>query len=142
MTRTFHELRRATLGAFLLAALLGCESAGGSGEYGVKATQFADVVVPAGMKLRDRANESHSRDDGGYRTAHLVYSGQSRVEDIESYLRLRMPSHNWQLVAESKIEEGIVMKFERDVYSVQYSVARADGATLMTVDYATDYSRR
>lgn len=140
MTRTFHELRRATFGAMLLAALSACETTGNSGEYGVTATQFSDVVVPSEMKLRE--NQSHSRDDGGTRVAHLVYSGQARVEDVESYLRLRLPSHSWQLVAETKIEEGIVMKFERDVYSVQYSVVRSEGATLMTVDYATDYSRR
>jgi len=141
MTRTFHVVTRAA-GGVLLALLTGCESSGGSGELGVTAAQFPDVVVPAGMKLRDRANESYSRDDGGHRMAHLVYSGQAQVVDIEAYLRGRMPSHNWQLVSETKVEEGIVMKFERSIYSVQYSVARSDGATTMIVDYATDYSRR
>jgi hypothetical protein len=34
------------------------------------------------------------------------------------------------------------LRFERSVYTADYTFVRADGATRMVVDYATDYTRR
>lgn len=143
MTRTIHSPRTALAAATLLALLAACESSDPHNTYGVAAVQFQDVVVPTGMRLRERANESYSRDEAGWRTAHLVYTGQVRVEDIESYLRQRMPGHSWELVGETKLEEGgTQLQFQRSIYSAQYQITRGDGATMMVVDYSTDYSRR
>jgi hypothetical protein len=128
----------------IVAALFGaCQSADPSGEHGVSAVQFQDVVVPSGMQLRDEAHESHSRDDAGHRQAHYVYTGPTRVEDAIAYVRQRMPQHDWTMVSEDKSEDdGVRLRFERGIYRADYSFTRSEGATVMVVDYSTDYSRR
>ena len=78
MTRTTHSYSTALLAA-ALALLAACESSDPRNTFGVTAGQFQDVVVPTGLRLRDRANESHSRDEAGWRTAHLVYTGQTTI---------------------------------------------------------------
>jgi hypothetical protein len=132
--------------ALIAASLLltaGCETRDPSRAHGVSAEQFKDVVVPAGLKLREGGHESYSRDDAGWRQAHFVYSGQTPVEDAISYVRQRMPQHSWSLAGESALETGgTKLRFERDIYSTEYTFSRTDGATLMVVDYSTDYSRR
>ncbi|MCU0862730.1 MAG: hypothetical protein MUC36_02965 [Planctomycetes bacterium] len=126
-----------------LAVLAACETGDPSRSYGVGAAQYQDVVVPAGLKLREGGHESYSRDEAGWRQAHLVYSGQTRVEEAANYVRQRMPQHNWSMVASEELEGGVVkLRFERSVYTADYTFVRADGATQMVVDYATDYTRR
>src|SRR5436190_8129272 len=124
-----------------LVALLGaCQSPDPSREHGVSAVQFQDVVVPSGMQLRDEAHESHSRDDAGHKQAHYVYTGEMRVEDAITYVRQRMPQHNWTMVSEDKSDDaGVRLRFERGIYRADYSFTRSEGATVMVVDYSTDY---
>ena len=130
--------------AVLAAGLFGaCQSPDPSGEHGVNAAQFSDVVVPSGLELRDDAHESHSRDDAGHRQAHYVYTGQTRIEDAIAYVRGRMPQHSWTMVSEDKSDDaGVRLRFERGIYRADYSFTRSEGATVMIVDYSTDYSRR
>lgn len=126
-----------------LALLAGCETRDPTRGYGVGAVQYQDVVVPAGLKLREDGHESYSRDDAGWRQAHLVYVGQTRVDEAANYVRQRMPQHSWSIVANEELEGGVVkLRFERSVYTAEYTFVRADGATRMVVDYATDYTRR
>lgn len=114
-----------------------------SAALGVRAVQFQDVVVPTGMRLRDRANESYSREEASWRMAHLVYAGQTTMEEALSYVRQRMPQHSWRLAGEETTAEASVkLRFERSIYRADYLFTRADGATVMVVDYTTDYSRR
>ena len=54
-----------------------------------------------------------------------------------------MPRHSWEKVEEKGDDEGgKTLRFERDVYSADYTFRRQDGITHMKVVYATDYSRR
>lgn len=133
------------LNAFLCAvgvALSACQS-GPIGPESVDSRQFQDVVVPAGFRLLDRAHESFSREEATWRQGHFVYSGSSRVDDAAAYVQLRMPQHNWAMVEEQALEDaGKRLRFERGIYSADYTFHRADGQTRMVVDYATDYSRR
>jgi hypothetical protein len=146
--RHHDDRRRTARFAVVLAALatilLGaCQSPDPSREHGVSAVQFQDVVVPSGMQLRDEAHESHSRDDAGHKQAHYVYTGQTRVEDAIAYVRERMPQHNWTVVSEDKGDDtGVRIRFERGIYRADYSFTRSEGATVMVVDYSTDFSRR
>ncbi len=125
------------------ALFAACQSPDPAQDHGVSAAQFQDVVVPSGMTLRDDAHESHSRDDAGHRQAHYVYTGPPSVQDAVAYVRQRMPQHSWTIVSEENSEDtGVRLRFERGIYRADYSFTRSEGATVMVVDYSTDYSRR
>lgn len=124
-------------------ALSSCASPDPATAYGVSAVQFQDVVVPAGMTLRDSAHESHSRVEAAWRKAHFIYTGQPSVQAAVAYVRERMPQHNWTMVTEEQMEEGgVKIRFERGVYSAEYVLSRTEGATLMVVDYDTQFQHR
>ncbi len=143
MTRTIHSPRWLLTGALAASLLVGCQGSGTRGNYGSSATQFQDVVVPAGMRLRDQLNESYSSEVATWKKAHLIYTGQVRVVDADSYVRLRMPAHGWELAEQTQLEGGgVQLRFERHIYSAIYQISRGDGVTTMVVDYSTDESRR
>ncbi|MFY9344848.1 MAG: hypothetical protein WAT39_20310 [Planctomycetota bacterium] len=110
---------------------------------GVSAVQFQDVVVPSGLRLRDDAHESYSREEAGWRQGHFVYVGQTDASTAADYVRGRMPQHGWTKVQdEADGEGGFRLGFHRDVYRAAYSLRRGEGFTTMVVDYTTDYQRR
>jgi hypothetical protein len=112
-------------------------------EVGTSAVQFQDVVVPSGLRLRDEANESYSREETGWRKGHFVYTGQVDVAVAANYVRERMPHHKWTKVQDEQTPESEVrLSFERGIYRAEYSFARAEGATTMVVDYSTNHSRQ
>lgn len=123
--------------SFVLAA---CKSTGETtGDLGVTAVQFQDVVVPTGMKLVNRYNESYSREEQGWRSGHFVYSGQPRIEEACGHVLARMPQHSWSLVSDQTPDDSSrVLKFTRGRYSAVYTLARQDGVTSMVVDYTTN----
>ncbi|HEX6812585.1 MAG TPA: hypothetical protein VF384_13245 [Planctomycetota bacterium] len=126
-----------------LVLLGACEAPGATHAYGVTAEQFQDVVVPSGFKLRDAAHESFSREEAGWRQAHLVYHGNVKIEEAMGYVRQRMPQHAWTALPEETVEEnGVRLRFERGVYSAHYTFSPREGVTQMVVDYKTDYARR
>jgi hypothetical protein len=108
----------------------------------VSATQFQDVVVPTGLRLQDAAHQSYSREEAGWRHGQFEYVGSTSVEEAANYVRQRMPQHSWTIVADEVGQEGTRLRFERGIYSAEYSFQRRDGSTAMTVAYRTDYSRR
>jgi hypothetical protein len=108
----------------------------------VQAVQFQDVVVPSGLKIREAAHQSWSREEAGFRHGRFEYYGQNDVAAAADYVRARMPQHNWTKVEDTTSESGVKIRFERDVYRADYSFSRSEGATTMVVDYTTDYTRR
>lgn len=95
------------------------------------------------MRLRDQLNESYSSEVATWKKAHLIYTGQVRVEDADGYVRLRMPAHGWELAEQTSLEGGgVQLRFERHIYTALYQISRGDGVTTMVVDYSTDESRR
>lgn len=127
-----------------VAAMAGsCATPDPASADGVSVVQFTDVVVPDGLQLRDVAHESHSKSEAAWRMGHFVYTGQTGVQAAASYVRERMPQHNWTQMSDKVLEDGAVqMRFERDVYSAEYVFRRAEGATQMVVDYDTQFQRR
>ena len=120
-----------------------CQTAEAKHAFGVSAVQFQDVVVPSGFKLRDAGHESYSREEAGWRQAHLVYLGTVKIEDAMGYVRQRMPQHNWTVVTEEALPESEVrLRFERGVYSADYIFSAREGSTQMIVDYKTDFARK
>lgn len=141
MTRSGTPVR--LLAALLVSSLLGaCAGAGARDGYGVSATQFQDMVVPDGFRLRDGAHESYSREEVGWRQGHFVYAGTTALESALNYVRQHMPRHSWQIVKDEALEDAVHLRFERGVYSADYTFSRREGATHMVVSYDTDYTRR
>jgi hypothetical protein len=129
--------------ALLLAActLAGCATE--PGNHDVSAVQFQDVVVPTGLRLREGAHESYSREEASWRLGHFEYVGQTDVLAAADYVRERMPQHSWAKVQDEGQGETILrMRFERGIYRADYSFTRSEGSTIMVVDYTTDYARR
>ncbi|MEY4673272.1 MAG: hypothetical protein RL148_1056 [Planctomycetota bacterium] len=128
----------------LVAALAACSSAPeeappSGGGLGVAAIQFQDVVVPDGLTMIERFNESYSIEEAGYRQARFEYSGQTRVEDASSHLLQRMPQHAWTLSSDEQVDKATrKLKFIRGRYIAEYTLVRKDGITTMRVDYRTD----
>jgi hypothetical protein len=119
-----------------------CGAADPAKAHGVSAVQFQDVVVPTGLRLVDDAHRSYSRDEAGWRQAHFEYVGQTDVGAAANYVRERMPQHGWAKVSDETVEAATRMRFERGIYLADYTITRSEGATVMVVDYTTDYARR
>lgn len=140
VSRRCRAERRA---AIVLACLLGACASGAETADAVVAVQFQDMVVPSGMKLREGAHESYSREAAGWRMGHFVYFGAIDLAAAANYVRERMPQHNWSKTRDQEeADGGIRLTFDRGVYTADYSFSRSEGLTVMVVDYATDYSRR
>jgi hypothetical protein len=137
-----RELLRLIFLPALLAVAGGCETSGSGDGLGVGASQFQDVVVPAGLRLQDAAHQSYSREESGWRHGQFVYSGAMAIEEAMGYVRQRMPQHNWTIVADEADEQRALLRFERGIYSAEYTFQRRDGSTQMVVAYRTDYTRR
>ena len=120
----------------------GCATKADREGHGVSAAQFQDMVVPDGFRLRDAAHESYSREEVGWRHGHFVYSGSDAMEAALGYVRQNMPRHSWQIVKDEVVNNAVHLRFERGVYSADYTFSRSDGATQMVIAYTTDYSRR
>ncbi len=125
-----------------LLHVAGCASKQQREGYGVSATQFQDMVVPDGFRLRDDAHESYAREEGGWRHGHFVYSSNGDLEPALNYVRQNMPRHRWQIMKDDVVEGAVHLRFERGAYSADYTFIRREGATQMVVEYSTDYSRR
>ena len=108
----------------------------------VQAVQFQDVVVPDGMRIREGTHQSYSREEAGWRHARFEYFGQKDVPAAADYVRERMPQHGWSKMQDEASEAGLKIRFERGIYRADYTFARNEGATVMVVDYTTDYTRR
>ena len=127
------------LGLGALASLTACQSTVPPGGHGVRAIQFSDVVVPDGMTLRDRHEESFTVEVGSWRTGHLVYGGTAPVNAVSGYVLRRMPDHAWELTAdEAPNGQNRTLRFERGQYVAEYTIERRENLTRMIVDYSTE----
>jgi hypothetical protein len=129
----------------LLGLFAACATPDGSpgDDFGVTAVQFQDIVVPDGMTLLNRRNESHSREEPGWRYGHFEYTGQPRVDDACAHVLLRMPQHSWRLVADEQPDEATRrLQFVRGRYVAEYTLERRQGLTRMVIDYRTDIEAR
>ncbi|MFO1076540.1 MAG: hypothetical protein U1E73_02305 [Planctomycetota bacterium] len=105
--------------------------------------QFQDVVVPEGLRMVDDAHQSHSVEQASWRFGRFVYLGAVRPADAASYVRQRMPLHNWELVTdEAKDATTTRLQYRRGYYCAEYSFTLSEGRTQLVVDYTTDYTRR
>ena len=136
-----HSWAAARSASPLLLVLAACATDPATA-HGVSAVQFQDVVVPAGLKLVDDAHRSWSREEAGWRSAHFEYIGQVDLQDAANYVRERMPQHGWTKSRDEAASASTQMQFERGIYVADYSFTRSEGATIMVVDYKTDYARR
>jgi|688.fasta_scaffold24734_7 hypothetical protein len=136
--------RAATAPAALFACLLGLGACAVEPDDSttVQAVQFQDVVVPSGLKIRDGQHQSYSREEAGWRHARYEYAGQMEVATAANYVRERMPQHGWAKAQDEAGAEATKLRFDRGFYRAEYTFTRSEGATVMVVDYTTDYTRR
>lgn len=133
------------LASIVVAGLLLLGSCSGlpRGKDGVTAIQFQDMVVPAGLRLIDDAHQSHSLEAASWRQGRFVYSGRVQPAEAASYVRQRMPLHNWELVTDEAPKPNEAhLRYVRGYYAAEYTFSRRDGRTQLVVDYGMDYSRR
>jgi hypothetical protein len=108
----------------------------------VQAVQFQDVVVPSGLTIREGQHQSYSREEAGWRHGRFEYAGQVEVATAANYVRERMPQHGWSKAQDEAADAATKIRFERGIYRADYTFSRSEGATVMVVDYTTDYTRR
>jgi hypothetical protein len=138
-----HPYRIVQIG--ILGLLVACATPDGSpsDDFGVSAVQFQDVVVPDGLTLLNNRNESHSREEPGWRYGHFVYTGPARVDEACAHLLLRMPQHSWRLVTDEQADETTrKLQFVRGRYVADYTLERREGITKMVIDYRTQIEGR
>lgn len=141
-TRRSSHAARCLAGLAVLALAGGC-AGGPESRESVSSTQFQDVVVPSGMRLIDDVHQSYSTVAASWRLGHFVYSGLLRSDEAASYVRQRMPQHNWQLAAEEAVDANTVkLRFVRAQYVAEYKFIHLEGRLQMVVDYSTDYPSR
>lgn len=122
----------------LALALSAACSTPGLGD-GVQALQFADIPVPAGMRLQDEYHASDSLQIGDYRYANFLYAGGISVAEASSYMRERMPQHAWQLVDESgDPQSGQLLRFERGRYRADCQLTRRNARTTLQISVRTE----
>jgi hypothetical protein len=126
----------------LMLALAACGAADPARTHGVSAVQFQDVVVPAGLRIVEDGHRSYSREESHWRLGHFEYVGQVDLALAANYVRERMPQHGWSKVRDEAGETSTRLGFERGKYLANYTLTRSEGATIMVVDYTTDFSRR
>jgi len=101
---------RALLPALLASALLGgCATEAGElsdEDPGVSAIQFADIPVPAGMRLREGRHESHSFQAGDFRYGDFRYMGRVPVDATVAYMSERMKLNRWSQLEPAELIAG------------------------------------
>ncbi len=130
-----------TTRTFLLAAtafLVACSQHGFSIPYsddGVSAGQPKDLPVPSGMRLLDRYHQSHSRESGSYRYAHMVYEGSLPMARVASYLLENLPAREYQFQSKESLgHEHEVLHFTRGPYSLECTIRRKEAVTRLEYD--------
>jgi hypothetical protein len=97
------------------------------------------------MQLLEDAHQSHSVEAASWRQGRFVYGGLVAPADAASYVRERMPLHNWELVKDETTETQPItttLRFVRGDYVAEYAFTRVEGRTQLVVDYDTNYTRR
>ena len=134
---------RATLLGALTWLLCGCQGRPfvevPDQDYGVSATQFADIPVPDRMKLQEHPQTSHSSEASDWRYGNFVYSGPMPLDEATNYMLQRMPLHSWKLVSdEFPSPDSRLLRFERGIYVADCRFTRESAKTRMEVHYRTE----
>lgn len=126
--------------AILLAGCVG-PVASVEDSSGVTAVQFADVPVPAGMRLI-AGHESHSFQVGDFRHGDFHYSGSVPRADVASYMTRRMALHGWSQVGEAPPDAGILdLKFARHPHTARCEIWQESSVTHLRIAVRTETSK-
>ncbi len=103
----------ARLVCFLLLLLAGCANVDrnyvpvpGQDSLMVRAVQFPDIPVPAGLQLQVSHNESASFAVGDFRWAVLHYRGKMPMSQALSFLKEQLLQFQWRIVAQERPGPG------------------------------------
>ncbi len=99
-------------------------------------TQFEDVPVPRGFKIRTARNESFSFRHGNVREGRLVYGGAGFLDDVEAFYRSQMTlaPFGWTEGTTSRDPGRIVMSWRKDAEICEITLVEARPNVIITVD--------
>ncbi len=109
---------------FLLPLFAGCANVDrnyvpvpGQDSLMVRAVQFPDIPVPAGLTLQVAHNESASFAVGSFRWAVLHYRGKLLMSRALAFLREQLAQFQWRIVSEERPGPGeYVLQVEKSCY--------------------------
>ncbi len=113
---------------FLLPLLAGCANVDrnyvpvpGQDSLMVRAVQFPDIPVPAGLQLQVSHNESASFAAGDFRWAVLHYRGKLPMAQALSFLKEQLVQFQWRIVSQERPGPGeLVLQAEKPCYVAQF----------------------
>jgi len=87
----------------------------------VRAIQFPDIPVPAGLQLQVAHNESASFAAGRFRWAVLHYRGELTMAEALSFLKEQLSQFQWRIVSEERPGPGeLVLRARKTCYVAQF----------------------
>ena len=113
---------------FLLPLVAGCANVDrnyvpvpGQDSLMVRAVQFPDIPVPAGLQLQVSHNESASFAAGDFRWAVLHYRGKMSMARALSFLKEQLVQFQWRIVSQERPGPGeLVLQVEKPWYVAQF----------------------
>ena len=100
-------------------------------------SQFDDIPVPEGLKLRTETLESYSYQCGSFRQARLIYEGSTEPGRVAGYLRDRLPLHGWSATSEALQKAGRHLEFTKGrsllVCDVDRAARRSGSPTVLVM---------
>ena len=117
---------------FLLPLVAGCANVDrnyvpvpGQDSLMVRAVQFPDIPVPAGLQLQVSHNESASFAAGDFRWAVLHYRGKMSMARALSFLKEQLVQFQWRIVSQERPGPGeLVLQVEKPWYVAQFRLRR------------------
>src|SRR5262245_40562622 len=108
-------------------------------------SQFEDIPVPEGFKLRTDLLQSYTYQCGSFRQGRLLYEGAPDPARAASYLRDRVPQHGWTQTTDSTEGGARKLEFRKGRSVLRCDLRRAAGArpdlTLLVVTIEPELER-
>ena len=130
---------------FLVPFLAGCANVDrnyvpvpGQESLMVRAVQFPDLPVPAGLQLQVSHNESASFSAGDFRWAVLHYRGKLTMAEALSFLKEQLAQFEWRIVSQERPGPGeLVLHVRKTCYVAQFRLQQLGTVLHMDVDLNT-----
>ncbi len=124
----YHRLWMYAAMAAPIWVLCGCQPGAGSQEIRLIASARpyeADIPVPSGFVLVDKASEDQSTGVSRLYLRH-IYRGGANKHAVRTFYRDQMPLARWHRVSDGNVRGSITMVFEKGVESCTIDIGDAE----------------
>jgi hypothetical protein len=99
-------------------------------------TQFDDIPVPRGFRLRSTKNESFSFRHGAIRVGRFAYHGRGNVEDVTGFYQSQMGllPFGWKETGTSRTPEGSRLEFAKGAEACRITVTSSQRETDIIIE--------